>query len=122
MKGSKYGKIYEILAKDYDHEIPEIPRTREFSQAFRQIIARKLRKEGLVVVKQITGACECSGFITDREGHYVYYRTSDYRYFPNEWRYNILIRPAENTSDFKGGYNHYTSLDRFAKEVKRLMK
>ena len=35
---------------------------------------------------------------------------SDVRYFSNEWYDHILIRTAENETDYRGGFNNYTTL------------
>lgn len=115
-------RIFEILNKDYDHEMPEIPRTKEFGRAYKAILRKLVAAEGYDIVNHDAYSCCVSGFVTDGKGHYVYYSTDDYRFNPNEWRDRILIRKAENASDYKGGANHFTSLDHFAEEVKHLMR
>lgn len=39
-----------------------------------------------------------------------YISISDVRYFSNEWYDHILIRTAENETDYRGGFNNYTTL------------
>ena len=41
---------------------------------------------------------------------YKSFQTSDVRYFSNEWYDHILIRTAENETDYRGGFNNYTTL------------
>ncbi len=52
-----------------------------------------------------------SVFIKSAENKCVYISISDVRYFSNEWHDHILIRTAENETDYRGGFNNYTSLD-----------
>ncbi len=52
-----------------------------------------------------------SAFIKSAENKCVYISIPDVRYFSNEWYDHILIRTAENETDYRGGFNNYTSLD-----------
>ena len=51
-----------------------------------------------------------SAFIKSAENRCVYISISDVRYFSNEWYDHILIRTAENETDYRGGFNNYTTL------------
>lgn len=51
-----------------------------------------------------------SAFIKSAENKCVYISISDVRYFSNEWYDHILIRTAENETDYGGGFNNYTTL------------
>ena len=51
-----------------------------------------------------------SAFIKSAENKCVYISISDVRYFSNEWYDHILIRKAENETDYRGGFNNYTTL------------
>lgn len=51
-----------------------------------------------------------SAFIKSAENKCVYISISDIRYFSNEWYDHILIRTAENETDYRGGFNNYTTL------------
>ena len=51
-----------------------------------------------------------SAFIKSAENKCVYISISDVRYFSNEWYDHILIRTAENETDYRGGFNKYTTL------------
>ena len=44
------------------------------------------------------------------ENKCIYLSISDVRYFSNEWYNHILIRTAENETDYRGGFNNYTTL------------
>ena len=35
----------------------------------------------------------------------------DVRYFANEWYNRIIIRTAKDEQDYRGGFNHYTTLE-----------
>lgn len=52
-----------------------------------------------------------SAFIKSAENKCVYISIQDVRYFSNEWYDHILIRTTENETDYRGGFNNYTSLD-----------
>ena len=52
-----------------------------------------------------------SAFIKSAENKCVYISISDVRYFSSEWYDHILIRTAENETDYRGGFNNYTTLN-----------
>ena len=52
-----------------------------------------------------------SAFIKSAENKCVYISISDVRYFCDDWYKHILIRTAKDESDYRGGFNHYTTLD-----------
>ena len=52
-----------------------------------------------------------SAFIKSAENKCVYIFIPDVRYFSNEWYDHILIRTTKNETDYRGGFNNYTSLD-----------
>ncbi len=51
-----------------------------------------------------------SAFIKSAENKCIYISISDVRYFSNEWYDHILIRTAENETDYRGGFNNYATL------------
>ena len=53
-----------------------------------------------------------SAFIKSAGNNCVYISISDVRYFANEWYDRILIRTAQDEQDYKGGFNHYTTLNK----------
>ena len=52
-----------------------------------------------------------SAFIKSAENKCVYVSISDVRYFSNEWYNHILIRTAKDETDYRGGFNNYTTLE-----------
>ena len=52
-----------------------------------------------------------SAFIKSAQNKCVYISISDVRYFNNEWYNHILIRSAKDEQDYRGGFNHYTTLE-----------
>lgn len=56
------------------------------------------------------------------ENKYVYISISDVRYFNNDWYNHILIRSAKNEVDYKGGFNHYTTLYNLESDICKLLK
>lgn len=55
------------------------------------------------------------------ENNYVYISISDVRYFNNDWYNHILVRTAKNETDYRGGFNHYTTLERLEGKVCELL-
>lgn len=56
------------------------------------------------------------------ENKYVYISISDVRYFNNDWYNHILIRTAKNEVDYKGGFNHFTTLEKLEGKICELLK
>ena len=56
------------------------------------------------------------------ENKCVYISISDVRYFNNDWYNHILVRTAKNEVDYKGGFNHYTTLDKLEYKICELLK
>lgn len=52
-----------------------------------------------------------SAFIKSAENKCIYISISDVRYFSNEWYNHILIRTAKTETDYRGGFNNYTTLE-----------
>lgn len=63
-----------------------------------------------------------SAFVKSYENKCVYISISDVRYFPDDWYNRILIRKAKNESDYRGGFNHYTTLDRLNAKAAELLE
>ena len=51
----------------------------------------------------------------------MYISISDVRYFNNDWYNHILVRTAKNETDYRGGFNHYTTLERLEGKVCELL-
>lgn len=62
-----------------------------------------------------------SAFIKSAKNKCVYLSISDVRYFSNEWYTHILVRTAENEVDYRGGFNHYTTLECLDVKVANLL-
>ena len=62
-----------------------------------------------------------SAFIKSAENKCIYVSISDVRYFSNEWHDHILIRTAQSEVDYRGGFNHYTTLDRLEVKTAELL-
>lgn len=113
-----YKAIDEILRKDYDHEIPDKPRSVEFNKAIKAMLKRSF--PGYTITPTKNAWCQASGFIQDKDtGKTVFYMFQDYRY--GDWKQRILIRTAMSTQDFTGGANHFTDIDNLYADVMMLM-
>lgn len=105
-------KIDEILKKDYDHEIPDTLRSKDFQKAFKSLL-KKMFPECKIITNSTW--CEAHGFVKTPEGKCVFYNTNDYRWRP--WDRNILIRTAKDEKDYKGGGNHYANLEELQDQI-----
>ncbi len=92
---------------------------KEFARDFRRYIKKSL-PVGLKLVEFSIGHFYLNGFIKKND-KFVYFSIMDVRHFPYSWIDNILIRKAKNEIDFSGMQNHYTHLDDFVEEVKKLL-
>ena len=62
-----------------------------------------------------------SAFIKSAENKCVYISISDVRYFVGEWYDHILIRTAKDETDYRGGFNHYTTLEKLDAKAAELL-
>ena len=62
-----------------------------------------------------------SAFIKSAENKCIYISISDVRYFTNEWYGHILIRTAKDEQDYRGGFNHYTTLEALPTKAAELL-
>lgn len=62
-----------------------------------------------------------SVFIKSGENKCVYISISDVRYFVGEWYGHILIRTAKDEQDYRGGFNHYTTLENLPAKAAELL-
>lgn len=118
-----YESILKVLNKDYDAEVPDNLRSKEFCKEIKKYINKQLKPYNLKISKMLKGTyCYASGFITDGE-KYVYFSTPDYRWglFGKEWYDDILIRTAENEEDYHGGDNCSTKLCDIGLNVKQII-
>ena len=121
---SDFPEIEKILDKDYDHEFPDIPRTREFNREYIKAVKKICKPYGIFVnsIYEWGGEyCECSGFLQlDRK--FCYFNSGDYRYNREDIFEHVLIRTAKDPLDFHGGPNHYTTLRGIAKKAMELFE
>lgn len=89
-----------------------------FARLFRKCIRQSL-SPGTRLVNVNTGHYDLSGFV-QRGDKFVYFSISDVRHFPEEWHRNILVRTAQSETDYTGGSNDYTTLERFSNAMDRL--
>lgn len=62
-----------------------------------------------------------SGFLKNKKTEkFVYFSTSDVRYFKNEWWNNVLVREAKGVKDYTGGSNYSCELSNLKKYIEKL--
>lgn len=94
---------------------------KEFAKLFKKFVKKNLPNQAELVDFSVD-YYDLHGFIQREQSNFVYFSTSDVRYFKNKWRNKILVRTASSAKDFTGGSNNYTNLENFKKNVKRLLE
>lgn len=113
-------KINRIIDSDYDHETPDVVRSKFFNKAFTKMVAEMF--PNYTIVTSMGGYCETSGFIKNGD-KYIYYHSDDYRCpIGSSWNKNILYRTAKDTSDYYGGSNHFADLEYLEVCIEKLFK
>lgn len=62
-----------------------------------------------------------SAFIRSAENKCVYLSISDVRYFTGDWYGHILVRTVKDEQDYRGGFNHYTTLENLSSKIAELL-
>lgn len=97
-------KIVEIMNKDYDCEIPDKMRSKEFQSIIKKMLKEFFPDCEIIPVKGCW--CEAHGWLKKPSGACVYYAFEDYRYW--DWDRKILYRSAKDEKDYTGGGNHFS--------------
>jgi hypothetical protein len=93
---------------------------KSFARDFNKYLVKELGTD-YKVVDFSRGHFYVSGFIQNKQGQYIYFSTSDVRFFPNEWYDNVLIRTAKDVKDYSGGANKRTTLKNIKESIERLL-
>lgn len=114
-------KIQNILNADYDHEIPDVIRSRKFGHAFATML-KHLFPDCKIVSSNCY--CEASGFIVKPNGKIIYYSSEDYRhpFMGRDWKSSVLYRTAAHEKDYTGGTNNFSDLEHFKENVEKLFE
>lgn len=108
-------KLDAIVEKDYDHEMPDILRSKEFGQEFTRFMKKMFAD---CCVKNISSYCEGGVTIKNPIGKYIYIRTDDYRW--RNWSKRILYRTMAHAEDWTGGGNNFSNIEELKDSVYRL--
>ena len=105
-------KLNAIVEKDYDHEQPDIPRSKEFGDTFARFMKKMFAD---CYVKNISSYCEGGVVVKNPVGKYIYIRTDDYRW--RDWSKRILYRTMSHAEDWTGGGNNFADIDELKDSV-----
>lgn len=113
--------IVSILSKEYDHEVEDIPRSREFCRHFRKYVSESVRPYGLTLVPEC-GHCYCyaSGDVVDSQGRIVRFVTSDYRY-DTRWKDSILVY-LYDSKNCEQLFRCYCSLEHIGETIAKIFE
>lgn len=95
-----------------------------FVRAFRNMLKRQLEPEGIEVELK-PNHYDCSGFLR-KDDKYIYISYSIPRGgYPIDFdacdaMNGVLYRTAKNERDFRGGNNHFSSLNRIARDILKM--
>lgn len=114
-------KIKKILNADYDHERPDVIRSKKFGRAFATMIKHMFPDCEII---QSNCYCEASGFIKKPNVKIIYYSSEDYRWpiMGRTWTSSVLYRTAESEKDYHGGSNNFSDLEHFKENVEKLFE
>lgn len=114
-------KIQNILDADYDHEIPDVIRSRKFCKAFGTMLKHLFPSCTII---QSNCYCEATGFIKNPNGKLIYYASEDYRYpfMGRDWTSSVLYRTAAHEKDYTGGTNNFSDLEHLKENVEKLFE
>ena len=94
---------------------------KQFERKYINYLKSFCKENGWEFVRALKNHYEFSAFLKVKN-QYIYFSISDVRFWNNEWYYKILIRTAQDEKDYKGGFNHYTSLENLKDNILNLIK
>ena len=112
-------KVAAIMVKDYDHEVPDKLRSKDFQRLFSCYMRSVAKNIGGTWHGSSGCYCEASGFMECGE-KFVYVHTNDYRW--RDWSKEILFRTAESLKDYHGGNNNFADLEELEERIKNLLR
>lgn len=134
MTREEFGKkMKELMAKDYNHETPDVPRSKEVNALVTEYLVELAEREGLRVSKAMEGYCEtsmfvCKDFREEEAGHvhtfFAYIHTPDFRYdnYYEVGGKEVLVRGARDNNDYTGETNEWADIANAAKKAKAILE
>lgn len=110
--------IEKWINYDFESSSSLTPEFAEFRKEIKKYIKNILDKNLELIMPFGSLHFAFSGFIKNKlTEKYVYFSSSDVRYWPNAWYNNLLIRTAKNEKDFTGGSNDWCRLPDISKKA-----
>ncbi len=109
----------EYIDYNFYSSTTRTPEYISFERKYRNYIKKHL-PENYSIHKFNNNHFEFSCVIKTNNEKFLYMSIPDVRYFPNEWRNNILIRTMAHDHDWTAGSNNRTDLDHFTEDIKEL--
>lgn len=115
---ARRGNLKKWVGYSFESSSGITPEFAEFSKAVRKHLKAI---PGYALVKYSRGHFEFFAFLKNEVlGKLAFVSCSDVRFFPDEWHNKLLIRTAEDESDYKGGVNCYTPLSELKPALDKL--
>ena len=94
-------------------------KTPEFKK-FASDVKRAIKSPNLAISFNV-GHFYVSGMVRNAgTGKYAYFSVSDVRFFPDEWKNNVLFRTAEHSADWTGGRNQYCNIQSLVRNLEHI--
>lgn len=134
MTREEFGKkMKELLEKDYNHETPDVPRSKEVNALVTEYLVELAEREGLRVSKAMEGYCEtsmfvCKNFREEKTGHihtfFAYIHTPDFRYdnYYEVGGKEVLVRGAKDENDYTGETNEWADIANACKKANSIIE
>lgn len=107
----------ESLVKKYKNVCFEsscynTPEFLKLAASLKRALKKDIQKSNFILLNASAGHFYISGFITHKNGIYIYFSIGDVRWdiTGKRWYDDILYRTAKDEKDYHGGANHYCKL------------
>lgn len=114
-------KIKKWLKYEFESSCGLTPEFQSFYKDIKSFLKKELKDHFDFTISR--GHFEFSGFAKNKQtGKWVYFSSSDVRYFQDKWYYDILVRTAKDDKDYTGGSNCYTTFPKLKEGLINLTK
>ena len=104
---------------EFESSTTRTPEYIEFERTYKNYLNKHL-PDGFSLHDFHKNHFEFSCVIKSDTDEFIYLSIPDVRFFPNEWKNNILIRQMEHEKDWHGKSNYYTDLKHLTKDLRDL--
>lgn len=111
--------LSQYIGYRFESSTQRTPEYVSFERKYRNHIKKNL-PEGYTLHSFNGNHFEFSCVIKTNKDKFLYFSIPDVRFFPEEWKDDILIREMEHEKDWTGKTNYRTTLDTMKEDLKEL--